>query len=663
MTVRKLSTFVLLIVAGVGCFTTAQGRKCNGASTTVNAGAGPGTIYSPGYPDDYSNSDSCSWRVTARAGEVVQLEVLDMDVARENSTDCGDFLVAYDGPSASSTELRKWCGTYLIQFRSTGQDLFLHFQTDAMSTRKGFAINYYSVAAYDTECTGVVTHRLTVGTTPLFLDISAAGLPRSKIQCTWTFETTGSQLLRVETVTTSGYLDCEDGYLSVSEEKDSASGNTVKWCDSFVAPFSFYYSAESGGKVVIVLNMEAKTFSRDSDLRNLRFKVETRSNVETCTPSQTPVLEFEKAPLYFSVPYATNSAGGGSCPVQVTQLNPEHNRGGLRVDIMTVNRDTVLFDCKANTDAVMFYEGTAVDEDKRAAGECWGRYVGPVFRTMYGTATFVAVQGKTVFLRVVPLEEDTYRQMATTLTFPTGPIPSMLAPYSLCHILFEADESDYPLVKFDIDFKRGQGCAPGGDYILAYNGNTTDEPAIFRYCYRQKETRFVIGQTNRMLVQFITDGDHNFGEVTMTYYSVAGRTQDKLPCPVDPETGSPRTRELEATAEWQALTSVNYPGYYPPYVCDDRLVFYDEYPIGDNVIGHVCGGDLDVKPIESSAQSMLVVFTSDNQRNMGGWKLEYRSAEPSTSAALSTGFPVTVCARAVCFHDGMIDPDDAFCNQ
>nr|KAG5702870.1 hypothetical protein BaRGS_019089 [Batillaria attramentaria] len=625
--------------------------------------------------------------VTLLLGEVVQLEVLDMDVARENSTDCGDFLVAYDGPSASSTELRKWCGTYLIQFRSTGQDLFLHFQTDAMSTRKGFAINYYSVAAYDTECTGVVTHRLTVGTTPLFLDISAAGLPRSKIQCTWTFETTGSQLLRVETVTTSGYLDCEDGYLSVSEEKDSASGNTVKWCDSFVAPFSFYYSAESGGKVVIVLNMEAKTFSRDSDLRNLRFKVETRSNVETCTPSQTPVLEFEKAPLYFSVPYATNSAGGGSCPVQVTQLNPEHNRGGLRVDIMTVNRDTVLFDCKANTDAVMFYEGTAVDEDKRAAGECWGHYVGPVFRTMYGTATFVAVQGKTVFLRVVPLvyhsqscvkwmylaEEDTYRQMAATLTFPTGPIPSMLAPYSLCHILFEADESDYPLVKFDIDFKRGQGCAPGGDYILAYNGNTTDEPAIFRYCYRQKETRFVIGQTNRMLVQFITDGDHNFGEVTMTYYSVAGRTQDKLPCPVDPETGSPRTRELEATAEWQALTSVNYPGYYPPNSeclykitakadevvhvkvvdthfdpkCDDRLVFYDEYPIGDNVIGHVCGGDLDVKPIESSAQSMLVVFTSDNQRNMGGWKLEYRSAEPSTSDSKSTKVCTTALVVAV----------------
>ena len=56
-----------------------------------------------------------------------------------------DSLTIFDGKSANSEELGHYCGDYDYVERdviSTGNVIFLSFQTDKTSTRKGFKLKY-----------------------------------------------------------------------------------------------------------------------------------------------------------------------------------------------------------------------------------------------------------------------------------------------------------------------------------------------------------------------------------------------------------------------------------------------------------------------------------------------------------------------------------------
>jgi len=70
----------------------------------------PVEIISPGYPQKYPNNVDKTWYIKLPVGNKVSLSFIDFDVENENTCSY-DSLTIYDGNSADSPELGKYCGT------------------------------------------------------------------------------------------------------------------------------------------------------------------------------------------------------------------------------------------------------------------------------------------------------------------------------------------------------------------------------------------------------------------------------------------------------------------------------------------------------------------------------------------------------------------------
>ena len=94
-------------------------------------------IFSPGYPDTYSNNLDCEWSIaTANSGYIVQLTVVDIDLES-----CCDYVDVYDGSTTSSPKIMRLTNQYLT-LHSSGNYMSVHFHTDLSITRKGFKLSY-----------------------------------------------------------------------------------------------------------------------------------------------------------------------------------------------------------------------------------------------------------------------------------------------------------------------------------------------------------------------------------------------------------------------------------------------------------------------------------------------------------------------------------------
>ncbi|BHF77938.1 Bone morphoproteintic protein 1 [Sparganum proliferum] len=104
--------------------------------------AGEGEIVSPGYPERYPPSSECTWNIEVPVGNIVNLTFHSFEV--ESHENCSyDYLAVYDGPSTSSRLLEKLCGSTTPEaIMSTGNTMTLHFITDKVLNKKGFAANF-----------------------------------------------------------------------------------------------------------------------------------------------------------------------------------------------------------------------------------------------------------------------------------------------------------------------------------------------------------------------------------------------------------------------------------------------------------------------------------------------------------------------------------------
>lgn len=101
-----------------------------------------GTIKSPGSPGNYPPNRDCWWYLSAPPGKRIQFHFLTM--ALEAHPDCSfDYLAIHDGLKDDSTALEKFCNTsHPAPFISPGNEVALHFHSDADSTDTGFQIHY-----------------------------------------------------------------------------------------------------------------------------------------------------------------------------------------------------------------------------------------------------------------------------------------------------------------------------------------------------------------------------------------------------------------------------------------------------------------------------------------------------------------------------------------
>uniref|UniRef100_A0AAY4DQP8 CUB and Sushi multiple domains 2 n=1 Tax=Denticeps clupeoides TaxID=299321 RepID=A0AAY4DQP8_9TELE len=105
---------------------------CGGNITTDN-----GTIFSPGYPEDYPSSSDCTWLITVAPGFGIRLNFTELKVHGPH-----DFITAWDGPQETARKLGVFTeGEANEPPSSTSNQVLIRFRSN---TEKGgkFIINY-----------------------------------------------------------------------------------------------------------------------------------------------------------------------------------------------------------------------------------------------------------------------------------------------------------------------------------------------------------------------------------------------------------------------------------------------------------------------------------------------------------------------------------------
>ncbi|XP_068184525.1 CUB and sushi domain-containing protein 1a [Antennarius striatus] len=104
-----------------------------------NVTAENGTIYSPQYPNEYPNSQDCSWLITVPHGHGVYINFTLLQT--EPVT---DYIAVWDGPDTSSPQLGVFSGnTALESAYSTSLKVLIHFHSD-FSTGGFFILNFHA---------------------------------------------------------------------------------------------------------------------------------------------------------------------------------------------------------------------------------------------------------------------------------------------------------------------------------------------------------------------------------------------------------------------------------------------------------------------------------------------------------------------------------------
>ncbi|OXB61989.1 hypothetical protein ASZ78_005406, partial [Callipepla squamata] len=107
---------------------------CGGNITAMN-----GTIYSPGYPDEYPNFQDCFWlvRVPPGNGIYINFTVLQTEPIY-------DFITVWDGPDQTSPQIGQFSGnTALESVYSTSNQILIKFHSD-FTTSGFFVLSYHA---------------------------------------------------------------------------------------------------------------------------------------------------------------------------------------------------------------------------------------------------------------------------------------------------------------------------------------------------------------------------------------------------------------------------------------------------------------------------------------------------------------------------------------
>ncbi|KAH9509838.1 hypothetical protein Btru_045374 [Bulinus truncatus] len=182
-----------------------------------------GYLISPNYPNNYADNTQACWLIY---GSSITLRFASF--ALETSVNCvSDSVQIYDGPTASSQSLGKFCGNTLpvVRTSKSGQ-LYIVFTTNGALVNRGFYATYSTTAS----CGG----KLTMSTGRLTSPGYPYGYPNN-LMCAWTIERLTNQRislsvndLSLETVDNCfyDYIDVYDGASFSSPRMLHACNNT-----------------------------------------------------------------------------------------------------------------------------------------------------------------------------------------------------------------------------------------------------------------------------------------------------------------------------------------------------------------------------------------------------------------------------------------------------
>ncbi|XP_046548885.1 cubilin-like [Haliotis rubra] len=118
---------------------------CLGETDEKTAYSGsPSKLESPLYPGNYPNMMNCSTHLKSIFDDYfIEVEVTNMSTPHPEDTDCTrDYVEIFDGSSPNDPSLGRACGKSLLKAKSTGNEVFIMFISDANIGGEGYQIEY-----------------------------------------------------------------------------------------------------------------------------------------------------------------------------------------------------------------------------------------------------------------------------------------------------------------------------------------------------------------------------------------------------------------------------------------------------------------------------------------------------------------------------------------
>lgn len=109
-------------------------------SSSLQASSQGQILTSPNYPNNYPGGIECLYIISAEPGKVISIEIQELDINKEN-----DYLLIRDGDTADNRPIARLSGSTDNNDKvviSTGNKLYLYFNTKYGNTGKGFSLRY-----------------------------------------------------------------------------------------------------------------------------------------------------------------------------------------------------------------------------------------------------------------------------------------------------------------------------------------------------------------------------------------------------------------------------------------------------------------------------------------------------------------------------------------
>ncbi|XP_046554165.1 cubilin-like isoform X2 [Haliotis rubra] len=618
------------------------GCDCNGTDIHINATTDPQVIRSPDFPLSYANNVSFKVLVEAPTyAHVLHVHIVYMQLNNWNST-CGDRLVAYDGNSSDASELHTWCGADKMATSTSGDSLFLVFETDDFLTDSGFVLRFWEDVS--TTCRPGNSIHLNITDTPVLLTIPRIPL-HDEQRCVYHLRTTGDRRI---SLTLKNWGDtsprgCNNTHLQMYEDTPTTSQLTISWRHP-IPPFSRVITTSTS----LTINFTATTPSV--------------TNTTTPTTMSLPLCKFTLIATSIS-----NNVGDDTADVVEVTSSPTYiwYSGHIQGQVKLVSRDftkTVRLDViDAGCNPNCFYvtqdnpngkqlEGTFTDNTTTY------RSTGPVIFI----SNFTDQSEDKLLLRVTSLDRacngGVKKVKATTDAAVTSMLDMAACKYNGYYIYnITTDHADH-IVNLKLSRNFFNATSPDKEcnhsYINIYDGNPHCR-LLRKWCWKQTPSIAVTGDKSYLTFVVATSHGDFPGPLTVTHFALLSASKCK-----------PGLVDLKASADvTKYLSSPNFPGPYSvnndctwrisaprinyvvlinvvksdlPNDCSDLVyIIYGLYPT-EKTSGRLCGQDRG--HFRSVGPFLILRFTSNSFDNRSGFKIAY-STEHNTGGQRTEGGP------------------------
>ncbi|XP_063159632.1 cubilin [Candoia aspera] len=635
-----------------------------------------GEIYSPNYPQPYSNNTDCSWVLRVDEGHRIMLNFTDVEI--ESHRTCSyDYVAVYDGPNREAPLLGKVCGQRQPPtFTSTQNAMLVRFRSDSSIHLRGFR-------AWFTEACGSVLEADSVGaaiSSPLY----PAVYPNNQ-NCSWIIR--AQEPFNHVTLSFTDFeiednmYNCSTDYVEIREGDNSDAPLQGRYCGSTMPlPVTSFGNALSisfvSNNATTAKGFHA-TFAASTSACGGTFHMERGAFNSPSFP--------EPYPLNVECVWNLLSSPGNRLQLSFTDFQVEESEGCTK-------------------DYIEIREGNF-------SGPLVGRYCGNSLPVNYTSIT-----GHILWVTFVSDGSISRRGFQATFAHlfgnsivgTNGQIASPLWPRKYPHFSnyqWMITVNGTQVIHGDIsqmDIEDLSNCYK--DKLKIYDGPNIHSHLIATYCGVAPSSFTSSG--NSVTLQFISDYSVNGKGFVLDWYAMEAPTNVENNLPIGACGGL-----LTASEAPLFLFSPGWPSEYRNFAdctwliraqgstvefnilaldveshgsCSyDKLVFRD----GDNglapVLSTVCGREVP-GPIRSTGDAMFIQFTSDSSTTGTGFNASFHKSCGGilradkgviTSPNYPQNYPPNLnCSWHVLVPDGFIigirfeQPfhvlnDDAFCNH